>query len=218
VRWEVEHLVGPAATHHARELPDPARRIVWTVQIERSSLVLGSAQPEAVADADAVLAAGVDVVKRRSGGGAVLLEPGDCWVDFVIPRDDPLWVDDIGLAAGWVGDAWAGALRDLGVEGSPYRGRIARTRWSGLVCFAGLAPGEVTDDSRKIVGVSQRRTRAAARFQCLVHRHWDVLRLLRLLALDEDVRSEAARELEHVAAGVDRPAAEITDALLTNLP
>lgn len=51
-----------------------------------------------------------------------------------------------------------------------------------VVCFAGLAPGEVTVDGAKVVGISQRRTRAGARFQCSVPRVWDVDRHAVLLA------------------------------------
>ena len=36
------------------------------------AVVLGSTQPEATVDAGAAAAAGLDVVRRRSGGGAVL--------------------------------------------------------------------------------------------------------------------------------------------------
>jgi len=41
------------------------------------------------------------------------------------------------------------------------------------VCFAGLGSGEVSVGDRKIVGMSQRRTRDWARFQCLVHRRFE---------------------------------------------
>ena len=42
-----------------------------------------------------------------------------------------------------------------------------------------LRPGEVVaPDGAKLVGISQRRTRVAARFQCAVHRRWDPARLV----------------------------------------
>jgi lipoate-protein ligase A len=50
---------------------------------------------------------------------------------------------------------------------------MVRTEWSELVCFAGLGPGEVTVGGRKVVGISQRRTRDAARFQCVAYETWD---------------------------------------------
>ena len=51
----------------------------------------------------------------------------------------------------------------------------------GAVCFAGLGPGEVTVDGRKVVGISQRRTRAWARFQCAALGRWDPAALAELL-------------------------------------
>jgi lipoate-protein ligase A len=56
-----------------------------------------------------------------------------------------------------------------------------RTRWSSLVCFSGLGPGEVHADGRKVVGISQRRTRRWARFQCAAYLHWDPAALVSLL-------------------------------------
>ena len=49
---------------------------------------------------------------------------------------------------------------------------MVRTTWSDHVCFAGIGGGEVIRDGRKVVGISQRRTRAGARFQCALYRHW----------------------------------------------
>ena len=131
---------------------------------------------------------------RRTGGAAVLVAPGDpVWVDVVVPRGDPLWHDDVGRAFWWLGDVWAAA-----VGGVVHRGPMVRTQWSDAVCFAGLGPGEVTIDGRKVVGLSQRRTREGAMFQCAVHRVWDPRPLVEALGLP----AQAVDDLLDVAVGV----------------
>ena len=159
--WLVEHHEGSAARFHERALPDPVSRSVWWFAVNRPALVLGSAQPADVVDEAAVAQAGLDVVRRHSGGGAVLLVPGQVtWVDVIIPAHDPLWCDDVGRAFDWLGDVWAAALSTLGVEDPrPHRGPMRRTAWSDLVCFAGVGRGEVIVAGRKVLGISQRRTR-----------------------------------------------------------
>ena len=42
-----------------------------------------------------------------------------------------------------------------------------------MFCFAGAGSGEVMVGERKVVGISQRRTRDAARFQCACVLHWN---------------------------------------------
>jgi hypothetical protein len=128
------------------------------------------------------------------------------WVDVVLPRGDDLWDDDIGRATHWLGDAWAGAIGDRAFV---HRGSMVRNEWSDIVCFAGLGPGEVTVDGRKVVGISQRRTREAARFQCVAYERWDPQPLLDLLHVDA--------ALEAVGAGVGTLGA-VEAALLANLP
>jgi lipoate-protein ligase A len=50
------------------------------------------------------------------------------------------------------------------------------------VCFAGVGPGEVlADDGAKLVGISQRRTRNWALFQCAVPLKWDAAPLIAVL-------------------------------------
>ncbi len=173
-RWAVEHRAESAAAFHARTLDDAGRRAVWVCQPSSPALVLGSTQPDAVVDTAACAAAGVDVVRRRSGGGAVLVEPGALlWVDVIVPAGDALWDADVGRSFLWLGDVWAGALAELGIAATVHRGALRRSRWSDLVCFAGLGPGEVTRaDGAKVVGISQRRTRACARFQCAALARW----------------------------------------------
>ena len=169
--FPVHRVAGTASELHLRDLP--GERGVWVFEVSQPALVLGSTQPM-------VDGHGIEVVRRRSGGGAVYVEPsGTLWVDVVVPRGDELWDDDVGRATYWLGEAWARAVGDGAVV---HRGPMVRSEWSDLVCFAGLGPGEVTVEGRKVVGISQRRTRAAARFQCVAYETWNVDPLVALVA------------------------------------
>lgn len=182
-------------------------------------VVLGSTQPAGVVDEARVAAAGLDVVRRRSGGGAVLVRPGELlWADLFVPADDPLWTDDVGRAFGWLGSVWTSALRALGTDAHWHDGPLLSTRWSRLVCFAGVGPGEVLVGPRKVVGMSQRRTRAGAGFSCAALRAWDADALLRVLSLSDAERLAASRELRTVAAGLDVDLSALGEALLSHLP
>ena len=80
------------------------------------ALVIGSTQPDSDVDASAARAAGLDVVRRRSGGGAVLVEAaGLAWVDVEVPAADLIWAADVGQAFCWLGQAWVEALGAEGV-------------------------------------------------------------------------------------------------------
>ncbi|MGK2947156.1 MAG: lipoate--protein ligase family protein [Acidimicrobiales bacterium] len=219
--WPVERVRASPAEFHRREVPAAPGRALWVGEPTGAALVLGSAQRDEVADLEACRAAGVDVVRRRSGGGAVLVVPGEVlWVDLVVPAGDPLWHHDVGRSFHWLGDAFAAALGDVGIGAHVHRGGLDRRPWSDLVCFAGLGPGEVTDEAgAKVVGMAQRRTRDAARFQCAVLAEWDPRPLLALLALPTDDEQLAAAALAPVAAGVGRDRlSSLLDALLRHLP
>ena len=128
------------------------------------AVVLGSSQSWTDVDEQAAERAGVEIARRQSGGGAVLIAPGSVvWVDFIVPAGDPLWDTDIGRAAWWVGDIWAAALERVGVAPAQvWREPLRSSEWSRRICFAGVGAGEVTVEGTKVVGVSQRRTRSAA--------------------------------------------------------
>ena len=181
--WRQATWRASASELHALDLPDGGRHL-WVLDAIEPALVLGSTQPDTDADAERCAAEGVALVRRRSGGGAVLVGPGECtWVDVLVPHGDPLWHDDVGRATWWLGDAWCAALDAVGRSGcTAHRGPLVRTRWSPVVCFAGLGPGEVIDGAgAKVVGISQRRTRTMARFQCAVPARWEPDRISGLL-------------------------------------
>ena len=169
--WRVETSHGDAGAFHAS---DPiAQRSATFHTVERPTLVLGSAQPDADVDHRVAGSLGVQVVRRRSGGGAVLLVPGEfLWLDLVIAADDPLWLDDVGQAMVWVGELWRSALASFHVEGELHRNSLVATAWSRQVCFAGVGTGELMQAGAKLVGVAQRRTRSWARFQTMCHLRW----------------------------------------------
>lgn len=199
--WRVEVLRdGIGARAGARPV---AERSVVVYDVARPVLVLGSSQRDDVVDRQRVGARGVEVVRRRSGGSAVLVEPGAAvWIDVTIPVGDPLWHNDVGRAFHWLGAAWTEGLAGAGIGCRWHDGPMVTTAWSGRVCFAGLGPGEVTVEGRKVVGLSQRRVREAVLFQCCVALRWEPQRLLDLLALDDDERARGAAELAGVATGI----------------
>lgn len=167
---------GAAGAYHELQFPERACAHVWRFAPAAPALVLGSTQSESLVETRRCAELGVDIVRRRSGGGAVLLAPGrTIWVDVLMPAGHPLWRADIGESALWLGDVMAATIARLSGETcAVHRGAMERSPWSSLVCFAGRGPGEVFDrrDS-KVVGISQRRTRTWARFQCVVSRRWD---------------------------------------------
>lgn len=122
--------------------------------------MLGSSQPE-----PPFPPVGVPVHRRRSGGGAVWIEPGGLtWLELVLPRGDQLQSDDLGRSFDWLGRVMAGALTDLGHAPTVVEGRAVPGTWGRTICFAGLGPGEILLRDRKVVGMSQRRTRRWSRF------------------------------------------------------
>ena len=189
--------------------------------VSRPALVLGSVQPVEDVDGDALERAGLDLARRRSGGGAVLVEPGRiAWVDVVVPAGDPLWDSDVSRAFWWLGEVWVAAAGALGVGGAvAHRGGLVRSRWSSLVCFAGLGPGEVTAEGRKVVGLSQRRTRSEALFQCGVPLRWEPDRLVDALSLAPGERAAASADLAGAVRGLPGVSAgDVVDAFLDALP
>jgi lipoate-protein ligase A len=168
--WTTVTVTGTVADLHGRDPVPGTGRLVELMRPTGPALVLGSAQRDDVIDAAAVAARGLAVARRRSGGGAVLVDPASCcWLDLVVPRGDPLWDDDVVRSFGWVGEAWAAGLRSLGVAAAVAPAPRPADAASRLVCFAGLGAGEVLVEGRKAVGLSQRRTRGHARYQCLAN-------------------------------------------------
>jgi lipoate-protein ligase A len=213
-----------AGDFHARIVPDPARPEIWVHDVTQPALVLGSTQSDEVVDRAEAARRGVEIVRRRSGGGAVYLAPGDVvWVDVILPAGSPGWADDVHAPMVWLGqhlrDALATELVSVaaGDELSVHTARLQTTPWSDLVCFDGVGPGEVvTTTGAKLVGISQRRTRAAARLQACWYVRHDPDDLVGLLVPGRDGRLDA-RALRPVAVVPPAVARRVPQRLATLL-
>jgi len=222
--WEVVETVGPTARLHAdflarraSSLPDSDGGDVdpgigpLVVVLRRAvspAVVLGRSQSDDLVDARRAGAAGLEVARRTSGGGAVLVVPGElCWVDVVVDRTLVKWADDVNRALVVVGEAWRRALVDLGLPGGDLelaKSSSGERALSQLACFAGVGTGEVLLGGAKIVGLCQRRGRSATLVQGALVGTLDPDRLVEVLALPMATRRRLVVALEHSAGGVGR--------------
>ncbi len=144
--------------------------VAATVVVPRT-LVLGSAQSfEDAADAE------IPVVKRGTGGGAVLCDAGVLLVDVAVPAGHALAPEDVTDAYRPFGELLVAVLADLGIAARTVT--VAESRSlddthkaaARRACWAGLSPYEVVLlDGRKVVGLAQRRRRGAVLYQIAVH-------------------------------------------------
>jgi len=169
-----------------------------------AAVVLGSAQRLDVGP----LPSGVGLLRRGTGGGAVLCDPSYLMLDVVLPADDRRVVDDLAASYRWLAERLLGALRGAGA-GIPLRavvpvevrGLPAADREAGrLACFAGLGPYEIVGPGGgKLVGLAQRRRGRAALFQAAAYLRGGQDALADLLPLDgkarADLRGRLARTL-----------------------
>ncbi|MGH9169286.1 MAG: lipoyl protein ligase domain-containing protein [Acidimicrobiales bacterium] len=232
------HVQAPAAGIHDG---DPAlvgeRRVAAVRHPTSGAVVLGSTQPASDFDEAACHRHGLEVTRRRSGGGAVLVRPGaQVWIDFFLPRGDPLLDADVVRSFSVVGAIWVSALQSRHELLGPGAGSVSTAEprrpaagpreqgtWSRLLCFGGIGASEVTVGGRKAVGIAQRRDRAGAWFYSMV-----MLDVgaggpgeLGLLLADPSRRHDAASWLDAAAVAVPGGpdvAAGLTEAVLHHLP
>jgi len=173
---------------------------LWWYSAAKPALILGAAQKPPILDLAACERAGIEVVKRTSGGTLVLAEPDFLSLDIALPPNHPLILSDITESYRWLGECWLETLQRLGVEGARLvtvaevrAERHARDTWdeqqrhehklAGLVCFGTLSPYEVAVGNRKLVGLAQIRRRVGSLFQCGLPLHSQAIRFANLLAL-----------------------------------
>jgi lipoate-protein ligase A len=203
-----ELIPGPLALLDAT-IADGRPRGTWARATE-PALVLGSGQhpPEGFAPP-----AGMPLVRRGTGGGAVLCDADYLMLDIALPADDPRVLADVTESYRWLAERLLDAIGGDGITLVGPGEIDPATREAGrIACFAGLGPYELLDrDGRKLVGLAQRRRRAGTLFQAAAYLAGDRRALADLLWLDEparaDVRDRLGRTAVLGAGGLDLPGA-----------
>ncbi|HUS14822.1 MAG TPA: hypothetical protein VM536_07360, partial [Chloroflexia bacterium] len=155
--------------------PLPALRWYWATS---PALILGVFQAAELINSAACAEQGIPVLRRRSGGTAVLAGPALLSLDIALPPGHALAPPDVTESYRWLGEAWLDALESLGVRdarlvtiaevrAAPYRpprrlppaGALSDEDLVRLACFGGLSPYEVAIGPRKLVGLAQVRRR-----------------------------------------------------------
>jgi lipoate-protein ligase A len=166
-----------------------------------------------VVDLERCRAAGVEVLTRRAGGGALLLDAQMICGAFAVPTETI--PNDVTESYRWLGDRLVADLREFGVQArrvelEDAREDIAALRSSGdevsrvllAACYGTLSPHEVVVERAKLVGLAQIRRRQATLFQLGILRQ-DQSRLADFMVVpDEDVREELRAELRRRTIGL----------------
>lgn len=126
---------------------------IWVDTGGRPALVLGRAQRRLVTGGP------LPVRWRASGGGAVLAGPWLLRAALRLPRQHPALQRGPTAAAHWFGQIHLDWLRAQGIAGAALHTGALRSHWA---CFAGVGPGEVLVDGRKLAGVAQAWKRHSA--------------------------------------------------------
>jgi lipoate-protein ligase A len=216
-------LRAPAATliERATELleatlDDGVARGSWSLPTT-AAIVVGSGQRlDGVAPPP-----GFDLLRRGTGGGAVICDPSYLMLDLALPAGDPRLGDDLAESYHWLAERLLDALAASGARGlravppAELRGRGEAERASGrLACFAGLGPYELVDrEGRKLVGLAQRRRRGGALFQAAAYLDGERSQLADMLGLEPGPRHDLRARLRRVAT-----LAEVAPGFLATLP
>jgi lipoate-protein ligase A len=168
------------------------------------ALVLGSGQrpPEDWRPPD-----GLPLVRRGTGGGAVLCDEDYLMLDIALPPGDPRVLDDVTESYRWLAERLASALDELGirdvslVQPAELRRLGEQAREAGRnACFAGLGPYELLDGRcRKLVGLAQRRRRGGVLLQAAAYLAGERESLAGLLWLSGPDRNDLMRRLRETA-------------------
>jgi lipoate-protein ligase A len=163
---------------------------------------LGLGQREDILDVDKVVSAGLDVVKRPTGGQA-LLHDRELTYSIVASQEDPVVGGTLMRTYHAITAAFLSGLATLGVtgEGAPCAPRPA----AGLssVCFASASAEEVLVGGRKLLASAQWRSRGA------FLQHGSLLLEDRQRDLPGLMRDPSAQALEPISTSLDQLLASV---------
>jgi len=172
----------------AGQVPPTLRLYTW----EPACLSLGRAQPLADVDMQAVWAADFDLVRRPTGGKAIL-HVDELTYSVVAPQEDPRVSGAIVESYRRLSAALVRGLEQLDVTGLVADQRVGGRRLEGPVCFEVPSDYEITIGGRKLVGSAQMRAHGVVLQHGALPLCGDIARICPLLSAHPDPARVRAR-------------------------
>jgi lipoate-protein ligase A len=141
-----------AIDHALAECLEPGAGVLRLYRWSRPTLSLGRNEPAAVHPLDALRAKGLDLVRRPTGGRAVL---HDAELTYAVAAPLVGWGTRAAYRA--INGALAAALRSLGAPVGLADEELPALAPDAGPCFGSPAAGEVVASGRKLVGSAQAR-------------------------------------------------------------
>lgn len=175
------------------------RLYAWTP----ACLSLGVAQPFADVDTARLRARGWDVVRRMTGGRAIL-HTDELTYSIIGPADHPILAGSVLESYNRIANALLRAVQELGMLVEMKEGKADESGKNNPVCFEVPSTYEITVNEKKLIGSAQARRKEGVLQHGSLPLFGDLTRITQALSFaDESARAEAATRLLARAATVE---------------
>jgi lipoate-protein ligase A len=174
----------------AGQVPPTLRFYAW----QPPCLSLGRAQKASDVDLDALRTAGFDLVRRPTGGKAIL-HVDELTYSVVAPQEEPRMMGNIVESYRRLSAGLVRGLERLGVPNLVADQQAGNRPLEGPVCFEVPSDYEITVGGRKLVGSAQMRSRGVVLQHGTLPLYGDITRICPLLVAHPNparVRARAA--------------------------
>lgn len=171
----------------AHQSPPTLRLYAWTP----ACLSLGYGQTAADVDRERLEGFGWDVVRRPTGGKAIL-HTDELTYSVALPADHPLAQGGILESYQRISRALMGALRGLGLRTRADK-QADDVKGTGAVCFEIPSHYEITADGRKLIGSAQTRRKTGLLQHGSLPLTGDIARICDVLTYPDEDEREAGR-------------------------
>ncbi|HSJ86121.1 MAG TPA: lipoate--protein ligase family protein [Anaerolineales bacterium] len=172
---------------------------------EPACLSLGHAQPFSDVDRARLKERGWEVVRRLTGGRAIL-HSDEITYSVIAPNDEPRLAGSVLESYNRLAQALLLAVQqlDLPVEMKELVGHVSNVTYTNPVCFEVPSTYEITVDGKKLIGSAQARKKEGVLQHGSLPLTGDLARICQVLVFaDEAGRQEASKRLLARAATVE---------------
>jgi lipoate-protein ligase A len=200
-------------------------------QYDQAAVIMGCSQRPDEGQTQRSLKAGFPIMRRRSGGGAVLAGPWMLSVTVFIPTDHPVAGQNIIEIFSWLERIWIDTLLSCGVpckgvdqqmiDRSKVVSQEQDLKWA---CYAALSHGEiVSEDGRKLVGLAQIRKRKGVALVSGLHLYpcdWNALSSIVVGSAEQGASLRALNSDANSLSGIspEQLLPELIQAFIKRLP